>query len=778
MSTESLFGRFSLRRRKKLRQSPRFTKANALGQVVESLEDRSLLSANYLPINASGASTPSNMAALGGQVLFAANDGSTGVELWKSDGTISGTSLVKDINPGSTTTSGITTPNSSDPTDLVTVGGVVYFAANDGTDGTQLWRSDGTAAGTVMLTDINSAGGGMSPTNLTNVNGKLFFTANDGTDGSQVWASDGTSAGTTMISSLKPTTGSANPSQLTAVGSTLFFTANAGSSGIQLYSADGVAAHTHLVYSVTNGSIGASPSDLTNVNGELYYAGYDSVHGNQLWKSDGTVTGTTMVSQIGSSSAFPANLTNVNGTVYFAANDGTHGVELWKSDGTAAGTVMVDDINSTSTTASSYPADLTDVNGVLYFRANDGMHGTQLWTSDGTTAGTTMVTAINSGSVGATPDNLTSANGYLFFTANDGTHGFELWQSDGTAAGTVLLADINPGAPSSNPANLTAAGNNLFVAANDGTHGISLYAAGIPDARPVLVNSTYYFNPGHSISVVAPGVLSGATPSTGVTAALATPPSNGSVTVNSDGSFTYTPNAGFLGKDTFTVTATNGTSTAAQNATVTVESDDYRWVADLYTTTLGRGSNGTTDAEIMYWVDQISAGTTRAQITDDFTHSTEYYDRLVNGYFEQLLGRPVDGASASYFVGELESGVSTDTVIAQIASSSEFQANAGTSNGFISNLYTFLLNRLPTGDEFAYWVGQLSSGTTPEQAATIFVASTEYREIEINNLYEQYLHRPADAAGMTFWLGALDNGATFEQLEAALAASDEFYTNG
>ncbi|HVA51658.1 MAG TPA: ELWxxDGT repeat protein [Pirellulales bacterium] len=776
MTPESLFRRFCQRLRKKTRQRPRFTKAGVLGRTIENLEDRSLLSATYLPINPTGAADPSNMAALGGQVLFAANDGSTGVELWKSDGTVSGTTLVKDINPGSTVINSVTTPNSSDPTDLVTVGGYVYFAANDGSDGTQLWRSDGTASGTTMVTGLNASGGGIAPADLTNLNGKLFFAANDGSDGTQVWTTDGTAAGTVMISNLRPSSGAADPSQLTAVGSSLFFTANAGASGTQLYVTSGSLAGTHLVYGVTNGTIGASPSDLTDVNGTLYYAGYDSVYGNQLWKSDGTAGGTEMVTEIGSGSSFPTSLTDVAGTLYFAANDGTHGVQLWKSDGTAAGTTMVADINTSAAGASSYPAELTDVDGVLYFRANDGVNGTQLWKSDGTAAGTTMVAAVNAGSVGSTPDNLTAANGYLFFTANDGVHGFELWQSDGTAAGTTLLADINPGAPSSNPSNLTSAGNTLFAAANDGTHGVSLYAAAIPTPRPVLAEATYYYSPGGMITAAAPGVLSGATPTSGtLTAVLVSPPSHGSLTLHSDGSFTYTPDAGFRGKDTFTVSATNGSSSSAQNAVVTVESSDYRWVANLYTVVLGRAAGAATDAEITYWVDQLAAGTTRAEISEVFTHSNEYDTHLVNGYFEQLLGRAADPSALSYFVAELEAGVSSDTVVAQIVSSSEFTTMAGSTNGFVSNLYNALLGRLPTGAEFRYWVGQLNAGVTPQEVASIFVASTEYREIAINNLYEQYLQRAADADGMAFWLAEFQNGQTSQALAATLAASEEFY---
>ena len=60
--------------------------------------------------------------------------------------------------------------------------------------GSELWKTDGTAAGTVLVKDIRSGASGSYPHNLTNVNGTLFFTANDGTNGYELWKSDGTAA--------------------------------------------------------------------------------------------------------------------------------------------------------------------------------------------------------------------------------------------------------------------------------------------------------------------------------------------------------------------------------------------------------------------------------------------------------------------------------------------------------------------------------------------------------------------------------------------------------
>ena len=215
--------------------------------------------------------------------------------------------------------------------------------------------------------------------NLTNVNGTLFFTANDG----QLWKSDGTASGTTLVTEIVSQGPYAvSPSFLTNVNGTLFFRANDGVTGYELWKSDGTASGTLRVKDIRPGSSNASPRDLTNVDGTLFFTADDGVNGRELWQSDGTSSGTVLVKDIqaGSSSAigYQPSLMNVNGTLFFSANDGVHGEELWQSDGTEAGTVLVEDL--TGDAGGSKPGSITLVGDRLFVAATNAVFGRELWT--------------------------------------------------------------------------------------------------------------------------------------------------------------------------------------------------------------------------------------------------------------------------------------------------------------------------------------------------------------------------------------------------------------
>nr|NCS42022.1 hyalin [Microcystis aeruginosa BS13-10] len=158
--------------------------------------------------------------------FFNANDGVNGEELWKSDGTAAGTVLVKDIRPGY---------SGFGPRYLTAVGNTLFFTADDGVNGTELWKSDGTAAGTVLVKDIRPGLSTSYPFSLTAVGNTLYFRAYDGVNGYELWKSDGTAAGTVLVKDILPGPIGSNPNYLTAVGNTLFFTANDGVNGWELW---------------------------------------------------------------------------------------------------------------------------------------------------------------------------------------------------------------------------------------------------------------------------------------------------------------------------------------------------------------------------------------------------------------------------------------------------------------------------------------------------------------------------------------------------------------
>lgn len=435
---------------------------------------------------------------LNGKLLFTANTSAAGRELWTSDGTGPGTVLVKDIRPGFTGSF-----PANDPPRLSKVGTTAFLVADDGVNGTELWKSDGTGPGTTLVIDLcvgacsslpSSNAAGLEQVILSEVAGLLFFGANDGTTGEELYSTDGTAPGTALVLDICP--GGCTPFTnvynywVASLGGFLYFFADDGTNGREVWKSDGTGPGTVIVKNLTTTS--SLPDSLTLANGLVFFSANDGVSGDELWKSDGTEPGTTRLSDIlpGSGDSSPQDLTRVGSSLLFTADDGvTLRRELWKSDGTVPGTVLVRDIHPW-VGWSSNPTELTDVNGTLFLVADDGslFLGAELWKSDDTLGGTTMVKDVFPGSSSSGATWLTNVNGTLFFRANDGTSGSELWKSDGTDPGTLLVKDLIPGASSSSPFHLTNVGGTLFFAATGpGGIGRELFKSDGTDAGTVLV---------------------------------------------------------------------------------------------------------------------------------------------------------------------------------------------------------------------------------------------------------------------------------------------------
>jgi ELWxxDGT repeat protein len=550
--------------------------------------------------------------ALGGGIVFQADDGVYGLELWRSDGTEAGTAMVKDIAPG---------PTGSYPHELTAVGAAVYFSAFDGQNGFELWRSDGTAAGTASFHLLPGVAGSR-PTGLVASGGQLAFLAgtsigdrlfwSDGTvpgtravgavspvrdlfgrsivvataagvffngesgSGAELWRSDGTDAGTAVVRD--HTSLSSRPRRLTGLDERVVLTAQDDANGREPWASDGSAAGTVLlgdlcagacssipadsydttlqtiarlphaaVFAATQtnlepwttdgtpagtyrigaspGSAGILPQQLTRVGDRVFYTAIDTAAaGGELWSTDGTAAGTAVVRDIhpGTGTSNPRSLTAVGDRLFFTATDGVLPTGLWTSDGTAAGTQPVDPTapevsilqgsgagglffftngsglrRSNGTASGTYllpgvptsppPAELTDGGALLYFRMSTFEEGEELWRSDGLPGGTVPVLDLAPGPSSAHPAHLTRVGGVVYFTASDVAHGVELWRSDGTAAGTVLVKDIVPGPAGSVPSALAAVDGRLYFAAYQPATGVELWTSDGTEAGTVLV---------------------------------------------------------------------------------------------------------------------------------------------------------------------------------------------------------------------------------------------------------------------------------------------------
>jgi ELWxxDGT repeat protein len=416
---------------------------------VERLEPRALLAAFVVKDIGPGIRTaqPFYLTVAGDTVFFVAEDGRTGRELYKTDGTAAGTGMVKEIRPGSLQ------PNIRS---LTALNGAVLFGAEDGVHGGELWRSDGTAAGTSMLAELAPGPGGSWPDEFTAAGPLVYFVGAWDVGGQYtyfLYRTDGTAAGTRPVLSL-PRFQSTVPFRAFAgtPGGRLYFAAGTADAGLELWTSDGTPEGTRLVKDIWPGPGGSGPGSsdpslLATFGERCFFRADNGVSGIEPWVSDGTEAGTFLLKDIrpGPSWSLPLAPLAFKGKMFFGA-----GTELWSTDGTAAGTARVSDTRPQGGSVSLLGA----AGDTLFVRAQDILYRT-----DGIAPATLLkdVAMVGPAAVG----NMLYFMGYLF----QDPHGSELWRSDGTPEGTVLVQDCFPGPQGSGPDFLTAANRGLYFTA-------------------------------------------------------------------------------------------------------------------------------------------------------------------------------------------------------------------------------------------------------------------------------------------------------------------------
>ncbi|MEI9809548.1 MAG: ELWxxDGT repeat protein [Bacteroidota bacterium] len=259
---------------------------------------------------------------------------------------------MKDINPGT---------GGSSPTNFTAQGSYLYFAASDGSTGTELWRTDGSAANTALVKDIVAGSGSSSPGSsgaMFSAGSMLYFQGIDQSSlpgpGWELYSSTGNIGSGGLLKDINVSYGGANsaPDNFAYLGSgnTVYFVANDEVVGSELWKSDGTSGSTVLVKDITPGADGTTFSRIVVLNNKMYFTAYSSVSGVELWQSDGTSVGTIVLKDInpGLASSAPLGMAICGSYIYFSADDGTNGRELWRTDGTAGGTELVSDIVSGS----------------------------------------------------------------------------------------------------------------------------------------------------------------------------------------------------------------------------------------------------------------------------------------------------------------------------------------------------------------------------------------------------------------------------------------------
>jgi len=378
-----------------------------------------------------------------GLVLFGANDPNNGRELWRTDGTQGGTSLVLDIAPGPT--------SSSSPVEMTAVNDLIFFSATDrGSAGRELWQFNPADGVTTQVADIYGNGLSSSPRFLTALKGSLFFSAESGT-GIELWIHNPAN-GVTQAIDIYPGVESSSPTQFAVMNDILYFSADDGNTGAELWKHNPETGETGRIADINAGMKASNPYNLTVVGNVFFFSANDGNTGSELWIHNPETGMTGRVADVnpGPNSSDLAELTAVNNAIFFSASDGQTGLELWKHDLATGETGRVIDLQPGS--LPSVPTNLTAAKvgdkEILFFSAENGISGFELWKHDPAT-GETTETDINPGEGSSSPLQMTAVKvgdkDVLYFTASDGSTGRELWKHNPETGETTRIIDIMPG---------------------------------------------------------------------------------------------------------------------------------------------------------------------------------------------------------------------------------------------------------------------------------------------------------------------------------------------
>ena len=262
---------------------------------------------------------PNDVIQIGNKLIFPMTTSVDGVqlgyELWVTDGTDAGTHIVKDIFPG--INSGIQNTTSTGRTAKLNEN-TFMFMGGESVNGLELWKSNGTGDGTILVKDLEPGAGSSNTSNFTNFKNKIFFVFGNGLNGAKVWMTDGTPEGTVILEGQDPNLNVNG--NLRVVGEYLLFTAELDGWGV--YRTDGVSPAQKVKQLDTSGDADLVPANSLALGNKMYFNYPDGQGNRALWMSDGTAEGTKFVeSPSGSTYSNPRPVGVAEGQLYIALNE-------------------------------------------------------------------------------------------------------------------------------------------------------------------------------------------------------------------------------------------------------------------------------------------------------------------------------------------------------------------------------------------------------------------------------------------------------------------------
>jgi uncharacterized delta-60 repeat protein len=247
---------------------------------------------------------------------------------------------------------------------------------------------------------------------------------------------------------------------------------------------------------------------------------------------------------------------------------------------------------------------------------------------------------------------------------------------------------------------------------------------------------------------------------------------HGTVSANSDGSFTYTPNASFKGIDRVTYSVTDGAA-ESNTSTVTLLSHDASIVRKFYLEVLSREPD---DGGLEYWTGRVGQGAPFSAIFAGFYNSDERLNPIITRFYHDFLLRQVEPAGLAYWKQQYIKNGGPELVIAGMISSPEFfQSAGGTNQSYIEQLYVRLLGRNSDPNGLAYWTNLLNTNQLNRSGVVLhFQYSDENRRLLINEWHQLYLNRPATNDELALYLGQMKAGASQRQIQERLIDSAEY----